>query len=216
MADTTRSQKTARAVLDRCGRTYSDDAGIDLSKNTPAPLFQWLTTCVLLSARIRAGNAIQAAQALNTTWKTAGALKDTTWKQRVKLLNANGYARFDESTASMLADVVDHALDAYGGDLRKLREAAGGDAAQASRLLQKFKGIGPAGAAIFLREVQSVWDEFYPFADDAALAAAQSIGLPKTSKGLANTVPKSDFPRLLAGLIRARLADDLDAVRAAA
>jgi hypothetical protein len=40
---------------------------------------------------------------------------------------------------------------------------------------EEFKGIGDAGADIFCREVQIVWDELYPFADRKALATASKL-----------------------------------------
>lgn len=39
-------------LLDRHGRTFSGELGIDLAKGTPAPLFQWLWAVLLMSARI--------------------------------------------------------------------------------------------------------------------------------------------------------------------
>ncbi len=212
MADT---HKTIAAVLDRHGELFSAEIGADLSKNTPAPLFQWLLGCILMSARIQTGNALRGTKALiDAGWTTAENLKDSSWKQRVKVLNENGHARSDEKTASLLDEVADHAMQRWEGDLRKLREEADGDASRAETLLQEFKGLGPAGAAIFLREAQLAWAEFHPYADKKALETADKLGLPKTSKGLADHVPQADFPRLLAGLVRAGLAKDIESLKA--
>src|SRR4051794_28472953 len=43
---------TVRALLDRHGRTFADELGIDVAKNTPAALFRLLCAATLMSARI--------------------------------------------------------------------------------------------------------------------------------------------------------------------
>ena len=86
-------------------------------------------------------------------------------------------------------------LDRYQGDLRKLREAAGRDPQEERRLLEEFKGIGDVGADIFMREVQLVWDELYPFADRRGLSAAARLGLGDSAQALSAFVDRADFPR---------------------
>ena len=121
------NEAVVQELLDRHGRTYADEAGIDVAKGTPMPLFRLACLSLLLSARIRADAAVEAAVALaDAGWTTAEHLADSTWEERVKILNENGYARYDESTARMLGDTVEHMLDRYGGDLRRLRDEAGG------------------------------------------------------------------------------------------
>lgn len=194
-------------LLDERGQTYADEIGIDLAKNTPAPLFQWLNACILMSARIATGNAVEAARALlGDGLTTPEHVCESPWEHRVKVLNQNGYARYDESTARYLADTAGTLIADYDGDLRKLREAADGDVDDVMERLGAFKGIGKLGAAIFCREVQAVWTELYPFADDRSLQVAEKMSLPKTAGGLANHVDAQDLPRLLAALVRADLA----------
>lgn len=204
------SPQIVASLLERHGQTFSCQLGIRLERNTPAPLFQWLCAALLMSARISSKSALRAAAALKAAgWTTAEHMADSRWEDRVRVLNAAGYARFDESTARMLGDTAALLLDRYRGDLRKLREAAGHDPTAEKRLLTGFKGIGDLGADIFLREVQLVWPELYPFADRKALDAARRVGLPGTPDGLSGLVPRRDFPRLIAALIRASLSDDL-------
>ncbi len=69
---------------------------------------------------------------------------------------------------------------------------------------------------IFFREVQDAWDELYPFADARAREAAVELGLPKTPGALARLVGRKDFTRLVAALVRSRLAHDEEEVAAAA
>lgn len=210
-------EKVVSALLDRHGVSFSDELDIDLTKNTPSPLFRWLCAAILMSARISSENAIRAARALaEAGWTTAEHMADSSWEDRVKVLNENGYARYDESTARMLGDDVAILLDRYGGDLRQLREAAERDPAQEQKLLKEFKGIGDVGAHIFCREAQAAWDELYPFADKKALSSAEKLGLPADADGLSKLIARRDFPRLLSALVRCDLAGDHDKILEAA
>jgi hypothetical protein len=127
-------------------------------------------------------------------------------------LNEAGYARYDESTSRMLGDTARMLLDRYSGDLRKLREAAERDPVHERALLKQCKGLGDVGVSIFFREVQLVWDELYPFADERALRIAERLGLERDAKALAKRVSRQDFPGLVAALIRVGLAKDLKKV----
>jgi len=201
-----------RTVLDDYGRTYAGEMGIRL-EDRPAPLFQLLVGALLLSARIPAGNAVEAASALidaglTTPEKMAGA----TWQERVGVITWHGYKRYDERTSTMLGETAELLLDRYGGDLRRLREEAGHDPAAEKRLVKAFKGIDDVGADIFLREVQAVWDELYPYVDGRVGKAAESIGLPGDAKGLAGLVDREDFPRFVAGLVRIDLGKEREVV----
>jgi hypothetical protein len=200
-------------LLERHGRTYAQELGIDLAKGTPSVLFRWLCASILLSARISADIAMKAARALaDQGWTTAQKMAASTWEQRTRTLNGAGYARYDESTSRMLGDTVDMLLEKYGGDLRKLREAASHDPATERRLLKECKGLGDVGVDIFFREVQLIWDELYPFAGKRDLDAATRLHLEKDATRLARRVPRHDFPRLTAALVRVALAKDFEKV----
>jgi endonuclease III len=200
---------TVRALLDRHGATYADEIGIRLARAGPSALFRLLCVALLLSARISADLAVAAARALaDHGWTTPRKLADATWAQRTKVLNRAGYARYDERTSRMLEATARHLLDEYGGDLRRLRDAADRDPAQERRLLEQFKGIGHVGADIFLREVQRAWPELRPFFDDRALTSARRLQLPDDAEKLAALAPRGDTARLAAALVRAGLAKD--------
>jgi hypothetical protein len=96
-------------------------------------------------------------------------------------------------------------LDRYGGDLRGLAEKAGGNVRAAARLLQEVKGIGPTGAAVFLREAQAVWPWVRPYLDDRARAGARQIGLPEDAEQLAGLVADDELAPFAAGLVRISL-----------
>lgn len=205
------------ALLDRHGTTYAEELGIDLAGNTPSALFRWLCAAILMSARVSSQNAVRAAKALaDAGWTTADHMAASSWRDRVKVLNENGYARYDESTSRMLGEDVEILMDRYKGDLRELREKAGREPAAERRLLKEYKGIGDVGADIFCREVQVAWDELHPFADRKSLSSAEKLGLPQSAEALAKLVARDDYPRLLAALVRCDLAGDHDAIRAAA
>jgi endonuclease III len=205
--------KIARAVIALHPKSYADALRIDLTKNTPAPLYQWLIASLLFSARISAEIAQNAAKALfEEGWRTPKAMAEVSWAERTKVLNRSGYARYDESTSRYIADTTRLLLDRYDGDLRGLREAAERDPARERDLLKKFKGIGEVGADIFFREAQGAWDELYPFADKRALAAAEKLGLGGDAKTLARLVGRKDLPRLLTALVRVDLGKETDEV----
>jgi endonuclease III len=201
------------ALLDRHGQTYAAEAGIRL-QDAPAPLFQLLCLSLLLSARIRADAAIAATRALVAEgWTTAQSVADSTWDQRVQVLNRSGYARYDESTSRMLGQTAGRLLDRYDGDLRRVRDDADHDPDEERRLLQQFSGIGTVGAAIFSREVQAVWEEMYPFADRRALSVAERLGLGSdvaTLRALADDARQ--LSHLVAALVRCGLEGDDDEI----
>ena len=199
---------TVRALLDKAGRTYADQAGITLA-DKPAPLYRLLVLSTLLSAPVQADLAIAAARELKT-FGTARKMADSTWRQRVDALGRAHYVRYDESTATALGDGATLLVADHGGDLRKLR----GDTLAAE--LRKFPRLGPAGVDIFCREAQAVWPELRPYLDEKTLDGAKKIGLPTDPEKLADLAPKRDLPRLAAALVRVSLDKKLaDAVRAA-
>ncbi|MET8795563.1 endonuclease [Nocardia sp. NPDC004568] len=205
------------AVLDRAGTTYAAEAGIRLD-DKPAPLFQLLVLTDLLSARISADIAISAAAELrNSGYRTARKMADADWQDLVDALGRGHYRRYDERTASQLGDAATRAVEKYDGDLRKLADEAGHDARRAAALIRQFKGIGPTGGDIFLREVQDVWTWARPYFDERALRGAAKVGLPTDREELARLAPRDRAAEFAAALVRIGIDDDAaDEVRAAA
>lgn len=209
--------EVVRTLLDRHGRTFADELGLDLRKGAPSALFGLLLFAVLSSARIRSVNATEGTKALlDAGWSNVKTLAETTWEQRVRVLNQNGYARYDERTASMLGDLTEQVQDRWGGDLRRMRKEADGDVQALKGLLTEHKGLGPVGADIFLREVQQCWPEVRPYVDKRARAAAKALGLPVKAAALAALVADDDAARLVAALVRTSLEDDAAEVKRAA
>ncbi|MGC3001520.1 endonuclease, partial [Streptomyces sp. G35A] len=111
--------------------------------------------------------------------------------------------RYDERTAAQLADGAALLTQRWGGDLRRLRAEANGDVAELRRLLREFPGVGPAGAGIFLREVQRVWPEAAPYLDAKALQGAERLGLPPDPDLLLALAGRTEPAVLAAALVRA-------------
>ncbi len=203
---TQRQSASVARLLQEHGRTYADQAGITL-RDKPSPLYRLLVLTTLLSTRISADIAVDAARELSRSgWRTPRALLASTWQQRVDALGRAHYKRYDESTSTALADSAQLLQDRYAGDLRRLRAAADGDTEQLHDLLRQFPRIGPTGAHIFCREVQAVWPELRPYVDARALDEAGRLGLPTSAKALGELVRGADLARLSAALVRSRLA----------
>jgi endonuclease III len=204
-------------LLDRYGQTYAEEAGIRLA-DKPAPLYQLLVLVKLLSTRISAEIAVAAAKELFAAgYRTPTAMCEASWQDRVDALGRGHYKRYDESTATRLGDGAELLCQRWGGDLRKLHEEGGDDADQVTALLTEFPGIGPAGASIFLREVQDVWPELAPYLDEKVLDGARAVGLPAKPKAIADLASGTgELVRLAAALVRVSLSEqDAAEVKAA-
>ena len=188
---------TVRALLDKAGTTYAEQAGIKLA-DKPSPLYRLLVLSTMLSTRIKADIAVAAAKELKA-YGTPRKMLDASWRDRVDALGRAHYVRYDESTATALGDGAQLLLDEYGGDLRRIR---GDDVAEH---LRRFPRMGPVGVDIFCREAQVVWPELRPYLDRKTIDGAKKIGLPADQDKLAGLVGKDDVPRLAAALVRVSL-----------
>lgn len=194
-----------RTLLRRHGRTYAEEAGIKLA-DQPAPLYQLLVLATLLSTRIRAELAVAAAKELfRAGYRTPERMELADWQDRVDALGRAHYRRYDERTATMLGEAAELCRQQWGGDLRRLRQEAGGEVATLRRLLTRFPGIGPTGADIFLREVQLVWTDVRPYTDRRVISGARRMGLPTAPDRLARLAPGEQYARLTAALVRVAL-----------
>ena len=214
-----KSDKTVLDVLlDRYGRTFAGEAGIKLS-DQPKPLYQLLVLATLLSARISAEVAVAAAKELFAAgYGTPKGMREASWQDRVDALGRGHYRRYDERTSTMLGEGAELLMDRWKGDLRRLRDEAGGDAGRIGALLMEFPGIGPTGADIFLREVQGVWPQVAPHLDKRVLDGAGKLGLPRQERTLARLAHSNDeLVRVSAALVRvSRSEKTAKAIKAAA
>ncbi|MFJ2027114.1 endonuclease [Streptomyces sp. NPDC087897] len=208
------ARRTADALVEECGRTYAAEAGIRL-RDTPQPLYQLLVLSHLLSARIRASVAVAAARALfEHGMRTPRRMADARWQQRVDALGEGGYRRYDERTSTQLGEGAELVLDVWKGDLRRLRAEADGDGSALRAGLQRVTGIGPAGADIFVREVQGLWPETGFHVGAKGLQGAGRVGLPASTARLAEVAGGRDPAVFAAALVRAALDQEIaDRVR---
>jgi hypothetical protein len=202
------NKKLVTGLLELAGTTYAEEAGIRL-QDKPMPLFQLLTLCMLASKPIDAAIAMQAArEVFKTGLRTPKAVLDADRSTMIAAFGRAHYVRYDESSATRLADIAGTVRDEYADDLRGLAGQSEHDLTAARRLLKQFKGIGDTGADIFLREIQDEWTWVRPYFDDRALAAAKELGLPGSAAGLSDLAPRSNA-KLAAALVRVSLDDDL-------
>ncbi|MBF6175489.1 endonuclease [Nocardia blacklockiae] len=202
-------ETVVRALLERAGTSYAAEAGIKVA-DKPAPLFELLVLAKLLSARISAEIAIGAARELNDSgYHTPQRVADAEWQDLVDALGRGHYKRYDESTATRLGENARLLLDKYQGDLRRLADEADHDPGRTADLLQQFKGIGPVGADIFLREVQDVWTWVRPHFDERARKGAQHLHLPTDPSQLERLAERGHDAELAAALVRVSLDDKL-------
>ena len=200
--------KRVRRLLDVAGTTYAAQARITMS-DKPMPLFQLLVLCMLASKPIDAGIAMAAARELfKAGLRTPKAVQQADRQTMIDAFGRAHYVRYDESSATRLADMAGRVREDYAGDLRRLAEHSQHDPAAAKRMLKQFKGIGDTGADIYLREVQDVWTWVRPYFDDRATGTAKQLGLPGEPKELGSLAPR-DNARLAAALVRASLDDDV-------
>jgi endonuclease III len=203
--ETAARKRVVQSLLKQAGTTYAQEAGIRL-KDQPMPLFQLLTLCMLASKPIDATIATRAARELfRAGLRTPQAVLTAERATMIRAFGRAHYIRYDESSATRLADIAAAVRDEYGGDLRKL---ATGDVKTTSRLLKQFKGIGDTGADIFLREIQDVWTWVRPYFDKRAIEAARQLDLPATPDELGRLAPR-DNAKLAAALVRVSLDDEL-------
>lgn len=190
---------TARKLLEERGETFAEQASITL-RDEPSPLFRLLMLCMLQAKPISADITVAAMRELNRQkLTTPEKVLDAPRSTFISAFGRAGYARYDESSTTYLKKLARALTDDFGGDLRELRGE------EVAKNLQRFDGIGPACADMFLREVQGVWPEVAPVFDKKAIEGAKKLGLPESGEGLAELVEPDELPRLAAALVRVAL-----------
>ncbi|MEJ2887093.1 hypothetical protein [Actinomycetospora aeridis] len=225
MDDTLREEQklTARAVLAREGRGFAEEIGLGRTNN-PASLFGLLVAAVVVAPRGEAREAARAAHEVANRWHTATDLAAASERDVAGELGAavEGVDRGDgddsaSGAAATLVGLATALVETWGGDLRALREKAGQDPDRERALLTDLPGVDDAVADVFLREVQVLWDEVAPFADDRALRAAAALGLGESAEDLARYGAQPEkIGRLAGALARIDVEGSHDEVRHAA
>ncbi|MEM2875935.1 MAG: hypothetical protein QXL67_03155 [Candidatus Bathyarchaeia archaeon] len=136
-------------------KSFSAELGLNLSK--PEDRFKWFLASILFAKRI-------SAEVAKRTFK--------------RFEDSGGYVRYDFSTASNLLECMKKLVEEY-GDLEEVHRRAKDSKDLEARLIQ-FKGFGPVGVNIFLRELRGTWEKADPEPSPIALMVAEKVGLKDT------------------------------------
>src|SRR5271157_2836395 len=155
-------------------QSYSNELDLDLSKAEDR--FKWFLASVLFAKRISAETAKETYFYFEQEELTSpDSILEAGWDRLVEVLDSGGYTRYDFSTATNLLGIAKTLKEKY-GDLEGLY-AESISAVDLERRLQEFKGVGPVGVNIFLRELRGIWEKAKPKPSPIAVATAQKIGL---------------------------------------
>jgi endonuclease III len=155
-------------------QSYSEELGLDLKKSEDR--FKWFLASILFAKRISAETAKETYLHFEQGKLTsADAILQAGWDRLVEVLDSGGYTRFDFSTATNLLGIAKTLKEKYGSLERVYSESS--SPRDLEKRLQGFRGVGPVGVNIFLRELRGVWKKAKPTPSSMAMLTAQRIGL---------------------------------------
>jgi endonuclease III len=155
-------------------QSYSDELSLDLTKAEDR--FKWFLASVLFAKRIRAETAKETYLDFEQEELTSpDAILQAGWDRLVEVLDSSGYTRYDFSTAANLLGIAKALKERY-GSLERLHTMSDSPR-DLERRLQEFKGVGPVGVNIFLRELRGIWEKARPKPSSMAVRTAERIGL---------------------------------------
>lgn len=135
---------------------HPDDFNLDVL-GSDLDLFRWFLLVFLI------GKPIQSPVAVRTWQLLVERQLDTPWvlleierTRLVRLLDEGKYTRYDEKTATALRTCAQQLIDWYDGSLMLLVESSI-DEDECAQRLQKFYGVGPKTAEIFLRGTEEIF-----------------------------------------------------------
>lgn len=164
----------ARRVA-RLGGMYSTELGIDV-EGGEAELARWFLAATLFGTRIPARTAVRTFAVLDEAGVRVAEAANVPWTRLVQLLDAGGYARYDERTATRLQQLGAVLQDRYGGLVGAIEEHAA-TAGGLESALDALPGWGPVTVGIFLRELRGVWTLADPPPGTAVLAGGRHLRL---------------------------------------
>ena len=154
--------------------SYSEELGLDLSR--PGDRFKWFLASLLFAKRISTEIAKETYRRFEEEdLVTQEKILEAGWERLVQVLDSGGYVRYDFSTASKFLEIMNKLRERY-GDLEGIHRASK-NPGDLERRLQEFKGIGPVGVNIFLRELRGVWKNADPKPSSVAVKVARQLGL---------------------------------------
>ena len=115
-----------KKLAEKFGKPLSATLSIDLSEGDPA-YAKWLLASILYSKPMPEESAIGAFETLEHRGQTSpAAIVDAGWDQLVKVLEKNGYTRYDYSIASEIIDAFKDLIKRYDGKLSRLYDIVRG------------------------------------------------------------------------------------------
>jgi endonuclease III len=154
--------------------SYSEELGLDLTRSEDR--FKWFLASILFAKRISAETAKRTYHRFEKEELiTPEKMLEAGWDRLVQVLDSGGYVRYDFSTARNLLTILESLKEKY-GDLEALHRMSSSPK-DLERRLQEFKGVGPVGTNIFLRELRWVWEKAKPKPSRMATKVAQRVGL---------------------------------------
>jgi len=172
------------ALLSRVPGRFSSELGLNLFAPRRRDLFLWFLAAVLYGARISGAIVARThAEFVRRGLTSPQTIVKTGWDGLVRALDAGGYTRYDFKTATKLLEVMNHLLDQYGGDLKRLHDAAADARDLETRLKSLGKGIGDVTVQIFLRELRDIWPKAQPTLSPLSILAARDLALFSTQRG---------------------------------
>ncbi len=155
-------------------QSYSEELGLNLTK--PGDRFKWFLASILFAKRISSDIAKKTFRYFDQEeLTTPDAILEAGWDRLVEVLDEGGYTRYDFSTATNLLGIAKTLKEKY-GNLERLHAESNSDRDLESQL-QEFRGMGPIGVNIFLRELRGIWEKANPKPSPIAIATAKRIGL---------------------------------------
>lgn len=155
-------------------QSYSEELDLDLTKSKDR--FKWFLASLLFAKRISAEIAKKTYRRFEEEEiTTPERILKAGWDRLVEVLDSGGYVRYDFSTASNLLRIMGELKEKY-GDLESLYKESS-SSMDLEKGLQEFKGIGPVGVNIFLRELRGIWEKAKTKPSKIAIKTAQRIDL---------------------------------------
>lgn len=197
-------------LLERYGRLFAEELGIDLEKEP----FKWFLASILFGARIATTIAHRTYKAYDEAGLTSPQkIAASNHGALIDLHGQGGYVRYDGITADYVIGISRRLLENYDGDIEQLDKISQ-NPRDLERLLQEFRGVGPVTAKIFLRELRGLWRNADPEPTSVEILAAKKLGIIKSDGNVLekfkefwhrNGVEGYDFRNFEAALVRVGL-----------
>ncbi len=149
-------------LAEKYGKPFSAVLSIDLSKGDPS-YAKWLIASVLYSKPMPEETAIGAYETLeHRDQASPTTIVDAGWDSLVKVLEKNGYTRYDYSIASEIIDAFKDLLKRYDGKLSRLYDMSEDSKDLERRIKGLGRGLNPVAVSVFLRDMRAIWPKANP------------------------------------------------------